>query len=200
MGSPLTKKDDLYRIVLENDGSNIAEYLRIIYQQDGLAFNGIIETLKYVLPYAQNIHPKLTSEKKDNLYIEFTEGEFTIPGLLLSTGTLRILALLAVLRNPEPAPLIVIEEIENGLDPRSINLIVDEIRNVVESGKTQIIITTHSPYLLDLLDLSQIVLVERDNMGQPVFSRPGNQESLQQWSKKFGPGKLYTMNRLSQKE
>ncbi|MBE9151819.1 AAA family ATPase, partial [Coleofasciculus sp. LEGE 07092] len=117
---------------------------------------------------------------------------------VLSTGTLRILALLALLRHPEPAPLIVIEDIENGLDPRTIHLIVDEIRNVIEAGKTQVIITIHSPYLLDLLSLSQIILVERDDTGQPVFSRPADQESLQEWSKKFGPGKLYTMNRLSQ--
>ena len=75
---------------------------------------------------------------------------------------------------------------------------MEEIRNVVEAGTSQVIITTHSPYLLDLLTLSQIVLVERDDTGQPVFSRPSDQESLQDWAKKFGPGKLYTMDRLSQ--
>ncbi|OAD19104.1 hypothetical protein THIOM_005279 [Candidatus Thiomargarita nelsonii] len=49
-----------------------------------------------------------------------------------------------------------IEEIENGLEPRTIHLIVEEIRNVVESSKTQIIVTTHSPYFLDLLRLEHI--------------------------------------------
>jgi predicted ATPase len=76
---------------------------------------------------------------------------------------------------------------------------VEEIRNVVEAGTSQVIITTHSPYLLDLLTLSQIVLVERDDTGQPVFSRPSDQESVQEWTKNFGSGKLYTMGRLSQK-
>jgi predicted ATPase len=117
---------------------------------------------------------------------------------LFSTGTLRILALLAVLRHPQPPPLIVIEEIENGLDPRTIHLIVDEIRNVVESGLSQVILTTHSPYLLDLLPLSQIVLVERDPKGQPIFTRPADQKSLDTWAEQFTPGKLYTMGRLSQ--
>ncbi|MEH2361300.1 AAA family ATPase [Nostoc sp.] len=199
MGLPLTKTDNSYKRLLENDGSNIAEYLRLIYQQDKSAYNGIIETIKYVLPYTQDIQPKLTSDSKQNLYIELTEDGFKVPSWLLSTGTLRILALLAILRNPQPAPLIVIEEIENGLDPRSIHLIVEEIKNVVEAGKAQIILTTHSPYLLDQLTLSQIILVERDQNGQPTFSRPGDQKSLQEWSKKFTPGKLYTMNRLSQK-
>lgn len=66
---------------------------------------------------------------------------------------------------------------------------------MIESGASQVLITTHSPYLLDLLHLSHIVLVERVG-GIPVFTRPADQEALQQWSQKFGPGKLYTMNRL----
>ena len=63
-----------------------------------------------------------------------------MPGWLLSTGTLRVLALLALLRHPHPPSLIMIEEIENGLDPRSVHLIVDEIRNAVEMGLTQVIV------------------------------------------------------------
>ncbi len=126
-----------------------------------------------------------------------TEGNFKVPGWLLSTGTLRILALLALLRHPKPPPL-VIEEIENGLDPRTIHLLVDEIRTAVESARTQLILTTHSPYLLDLLDLSHIVLVDRIN-GEPTFSRPADQKSLQEWTENFGPGRLYTMDLLGRK-
>jgi predicted ATPase len=199
MGSPRPQTRTNSQISLNSDGSNIAEYLLSIYKLNKAAFDGIVETLQYILPYARDLQPILTSELERNVYLQLTESNFKIPGWLLSTGTLRILALLALLRHPEPAPLIVIEEIENGLDPRTIHLIVEEIRNVVEAGTSQVIITTHSPYLLDLLTLSQIVLVERDESDQPIFSRPSDRESLQEWAKKFGPGKLYTMNRLSQK-
>lgn len=196
MGEPQPRKRTGKQIQFHKDGSNIAEYLLSIYQINQSVFQGIVETLQYILPYVRDLQTPLTSELERNVYLQLTESNFKIPGWLLSTGTLRILALLAILRHPEPAPLIVIEEIENGLDPRTIHLIVDEIRNLVETGTTQVIITTHSPYLLDLLTLSQIILVERDDTGQPVFSRPGDEKSLQEWSKKFGPGKLYTMNRL----
>ncbi len=129
-----------------------------------------------------------------------TEGNFKIPGWLLSTGTLRILALLALLRHPEPPPLIIIEEIENGLDPSSVELIVNEIRDAVEEGRTQIIMTTHSPYLLDQkLLLDHIVLVERIE-DKPVFSRPGDNEYLQKWAERFSLGTLYTTSKLSTKD
>lgn len=198
MGSPTPQKRTSGPARLAKDGSNIADYLLHIRRLDQAVFDGIIETLQYVLPFARDLQSALTSELERTVYLQLTEGNFKVPGWLLSTGTLRILALLALLRHPEPPPLIVIEEIENGLDPRTIHLIVDEIRNAVESGRTQVMLTTHSPYLLDLLDLSHIVLVERVN-GQPTFTWPADQKSLQKWAKTFGPGRLYTMDRLSRK-
>jgi len=132
------------------------------------------------------------------VYVQMKEAEFTIPSWLLSTGTLRLIGILALLRHPEPPPLIVFEELEASLDPRSLSLIVDEMRNALEAGRTQIIATTHSPYLLDLLDLSHIVLVERAEGQPPTFVRPDS-KSLREWSKKFSPGQLYTAGLLSRK-
>ena len=117
---------------------------------------------------------------------------------MLSTGTLRIVALLACLRHPKPPPLLVVEEIENGLDPRTLHMVVEEIRATISRGKTQVILTTHSPYLLDLLDLSHIVVVERE-AGQPTFTRP-DEDALAEWSKSFSPGRLYTMGNLTRGE
>jgi predicted ATPase len=187
------------RVELNEDAANIAEYLLEIKNIDQSAYDGIVETLKYILPYAQDLQPRLVSGLEQVIYLEMTEGQFSVPSWMLSTGTLRLVGILALLRHPEPPPLIVIEEIENGLDPRTLSLIVDEIRNALEAGKTQIIATTHSPYFLDLLDLSQIVLVERVDGRQPTFVRPADQEYLIEWSKNFSPGQLYTMDLLHRK-
>jgi predicted ATPase len=92
----------------------------------------------------------------------------------------------------------VVEEIENGLDPRTLHLVVEEIRAAITAGTTQVILTTHSPYLLDLLDLSHIIVVEREE-GQPVFNRP-NAKELANWSKSFSPGQLYTMGNLTKED
>lgn len=198
MGEPMPQKRTGGPTRLAKDGSNIAEYLLSIRKLDQNVFDGIVETLQYILPYARDLQPALTSELERTVYLQMTEGEFKVPGWLLSTGTLRIVALLALLRHSTLPPLIVIEEIENGLDPRTIHLLVDEVRNAIESGRTQVILTTHSPYLLDLLDLSQIVLVDRVN-GEPTFTRPADRESLQEWGKDFSPGRLYTMDLLRRK-
>lgn len=184
------------KIRLNPDGSNIAEYLMDIRKQDQDAYEGIIEALTYVLPYLKDMQPNLTTELERTVYLRMHEDTYTIPQWLLSTGTMRILCLLALFRHPTPPPVIFIEEIENGLDPRTIHFVVEEIRNLVTTGTSQVVITTHSPYLLDLLDISQIVVVEREN-GETKFSRPADDESLQIWAKKFSPGSLYTMSKLT---
>ncbi len=183
-------------IRLRSDGSNIAEYLHDIVQRYPDTFDGLLEALQYVLPYMRDLKPVLTDILGRQMHLEMTEADFKVMGWLLSTGTLRILALLALFRHPDPPPLIVIEEIENGLDPRTIQLIVEEIRSVVESGRSQVIVTTHSPYLLDLLDLSDIVVVERTEDHGPVFFRPGDKPELERWAENFSPGRLYTMQGL----
>ncbi len=198
MGDPRRQRRATSRIKLEKDGSNIAEYLLDIRNRDKDAFDGIAEALQQILPYSQDLQIALTSELDRSVYPQLAEGNFKVPGWLLSTGTLRVLALLALLRHPEPPPLIIIEEIENGLDPQSVNLIISEMRDAINDGKTQIIITTHSPYLLDLVSLDHIVLVERID-GKPVFNRPGDNDQLQQWAKSsFSLGTLYTAGRLSE--
>ena len=197
MAQPKIQTRSSEQIILNEDGSNIAEYLLDIRQRDEGAFMGIVEALRQVLPYADSLQPTLTTELGRSVHLQLTEGEMVIPGWLLSTGTLRVVALLALLRHPNPPPLIVIDEIENGLDPRTLNFLVEEMRNTVESGASQIILTTHSPYLLDLLSLSQIVLVERTQSGETVFTRPADDKSLREWSTRFAPGMLYTSGRLS---
>ncbi len=199
MGNPRPIRRTAGTIRLNSDGANIAEYLNQIIRWYPEAFEGILEALQYVLPYMRDLKPVLTDILGHQMHLEMSEQDFEVPGWLLSTGTLRILALLALFRHPEPPPLIVIEEIENGLDPRSVQLIVEEIRRVTESGRSQVILTSHSPYLLDLFDLAHIVLVERQD-GAPTFTRPDERQELDSWKQRFGPGRLHASGRLRNRE
>lgn len=196
MGEPVPQARSRESAILERDGSNIGQYLNWIRETDIRAYDGIVEALRYVVSYASDIQPVITSEIERLVYLQMTEREFKIPGWLLSTGTLRILALLAVLRSPKPPPLLVVEEIENGLDPRTVNLVLEEIRTAAALGQTQVILSTHSPYVLDQLNLEDLVLCERDENRIPKFWRPGEDKSVQKWAESFAPGQLYIMERL----
>ena len=114
MGRPAIKRmASNGTMVLNRDGSNLAQYLLNIRAKDTGAFGGIVEAMRFVLDYARNIEPVETREIQPTMYLKMLEQmgdkSIEIPGWLISTGTIRILALLAVLRNPQPPPLIVVE-------------------------------------------------------------------------------------------
>lgn len=206
MGGPKKRSIQGLARPLNKSGSNLAEYLLDFYQADSDAFYDLLDALRIVLPYARNLEPTILEDiVEKRVFMKFKEGaaqgDFDLPSWMLSTGTLRVLALLAALRHPTRAPrLLVVDEIENGLDPRTIGMLISEIRSAVESGQTQVIVTTHSPYLLDQLTLSHLVLVERDpKSGAPTFKRPAEDKALVEWAKKFAPGALYSMGTLSKR-
>jgi predicted ATPase len=195
IGSPVRQRTAGDPPMLNHDGSNLGQDLWSLREASVDAFNDLLDAIRFVLPYVRDVQVSIAQAIERLAYLEMTEEDFKIPGWLLSTGTLRILAILACLRHPDPPPLLVIEEIENGLDPRTIHLLVEEFRATIHAKKTQIVVTTHSPYLLDLLDLSHLVVVERVE-GEVVFSRP-DKDQLREWSKSFAPGRLYTMGLLT---
>ena len=69
-----------------------------------------------------------------------------------SDGTLRLLAMLAALLGPNPAGLYVFEEIDNGIHPARQRLLLDLIESQTGKGHVQVVTTTHSPDLLEMVD------------------------------------------------
>jgi predicted ATPase len=74
-----------------------------------------------------------------------------IKALSASDGTLRFLGMLAALLSPEPAGFYFVEELENGIHPTRLHLLVQLIEQQVSQGKIQVAAITHSPQLLRLI-------------------------------------------------
>ncbi len=114
-----------------------------------------------------------------------------IPASRLSDGTLRYLSLLTVLLDPTPPPLIGIEEPELGLHP---DVIYDLAELLVEaSGRTQLVVTTHSPTLIDALtDYPSSVVACEKHDGETRFRRV-NPEALKTWQNERSLGEVWSM-------
>jgi predicted ATPase len=124
----------------------------------------------------------------------FTEGDFTIPATRLSDGTLRYLCLLAILCDPDPPPLICIEEPELGLHPDILPKVADLL--VAAATRTQLIVTTHSDILVDALtEQPEAILVCEKHEGQTVTERLDG-EKLEVWLEKYRLGELWTRGEL----
>ena len=126
--------------------------------------------------------------------IHFTEGDFSIPASRLSDGSLRYLTLLAILFDPEPPRFIGIEEPELGLHPDLIPKMADLL--VEASGRSQLLVTTHSDILVDALsDRPESVVVCEKHDGQTSMRRL-DRSDLTRWLKRYGLGQLWTKGKL----
>lgn len=121
-------------------------------------------------------------------------GGLQIPAARLSDGTLRYLSLLTALLDPELPSLIAIEEPELGLHP---DVIYDLAELLVEaSTRTQVIVTTHSPTLIDALsDHPSSVIACEKYEGQTHFTRV-NPDELASWQGDRGLGEVWTMGSI----
>ena len=80
----------------------------------------------------------------------------------MSDGTLKLVAYLLLLGDPQPPPLVCFEEPENGLYHRLLGAFVEEIRrHAKKSGGAQFFITTHQPYLVDALNPHEVWILDK---------------------------------------
>lgn len=115
--------------------------------------------------------------------------KFQIPAWMLSEGTRRITALFALLVRDPPPSLLCIEEIENGLDPWTLVTILQHLRSAADRG-IQVIVTTHSPWLLDHVELDSIVHVQRVG-GETRYARFADRGSVKALQGLAPPGSIY---------
>jgi predicted ATPase len=116
-----------------------------------------------------------------------------IPATRLSDGTLRFLAMSALLLMPVPPPLVCLEEPELGLHPDALSLVAELL--VEASARTQIIVTTHSDALVSALtDHVESVLVCEHRGGTELVRL--EVERLKHWLDRYRLGDLWRMGEL----
>ena len=124
----------------------------------------------------------------------FTEGDFSVPATRLSDGTLRYLCLLAILCDPEPPPVICIEEPELGLHPDILPKLADLL--MLASEGTQLIVTTHSDILVDAMTERPEVVVICENHESKTEMHRLKKEDLTSWLAKYRLGELWTRGQI----
>lgn len=175
---------------LEEDFSNLAMFLVKLRRQP--------QTKNKIATALRDLYGGLTdfeiNVEGGTVQVFFSEGDFSIPASRLSDGSLRYLCLLAILCDPEPPPLICIEEPELGLHPDLIHKVADLL--IEASRRTQLIVTTHSDILVDAMtDRPESVLVFSKVEGQSIVDRLNPQE-LSHWLERYRLGQLWTMGQL----
>lgn len=136
-------------VSLRSDGSNAASVLQEIGRQDQRDFDRLCEILETIVPKTKRV---AVNKHANKLSLEFTQEwgarkRLKFEAFNMSDGTLRALGLLtAVYQRPAPS-LLVVEEPEASIHPGALGAVLDLLRHA--SKRMQIVVTTHSPEILD---------------------------------------------------
>jgi len=139
---------------------NVIQYLREQYPQH---LDNVLERLRRYVPCLEQVYAESLTDGRLLLRIKDTPFEQPVLAKYASDGTLKMLAYLTVLHNPEPRPLIGIEEPENHLHPRLLPELCEECRNT--TTQTQLMVTTHSPFFVNGLRPEELWVLYRDEQG-----------------------------------
>lgn len=166
---------------LEADGSNLGTVLHDVltrYDYRSTA-EELRDFLRVAYPTFEEIHCDTTHGTPPQVIVGIREKNMSRSMYLweLSDGMLRFLCLGMALLNPIPPSLVAIDEPELGLHPGLLPIVAEMIKAAAE--RTQVLVTTHSPDLLDCLDIDDVAVLARDaDEVRAVWHRPSNRSTL----------------------
>ena len=191
---------------LAERGQNLPSVLRTLRNRNPEGYNQLLEEVRQAYPWFDSI--KIRKLGGRHYGLSFLERQakdkrkrrVQYEPSQVSDGFLRLLALTTLKFQPGTVKVLGYEEPENGMHPGMIRASVEKLRDVAKKG-TQVIVTTHSPFMLqDLLSeefhgdpLNELRLVWRDGGGKTVI-RPPNTDMLRKASVQgIGIGEVWSM-------
>jgi len=188
------QRADMRNDRLEEDFSNLGLFLNRLKTRFPAAKKKLLEELRSLYDGITDFEVFVEG---GTVQVFITEGEFVIPATRLSDGTLRYLCLLAILCDPQPPPLICVEEPELGLHPDILPGLADLLK--AASQRCQLIVTTHSDILVDAMtDCPESVIVCEKHNGETEMNRLSAQD-MAAWLEKYRLGQLWIDGQLGGK-
>ena len=164
---------------LSPTGDNLPNVIQYLKEQHPQRLEEILKTLSARIPRLEKVEALVMQDGR--LLLEIKDAPFSHPILAkyASDGTLKLLAYLTVLFDPNPPQLVGIEEPENHLHPQLLPQLAEECRSA--SANTQLMITTHSPFFVDRLRPEKLWVLYRDEKGFTQAKRTADMQGVKQF-------------------
>ena len=202
--------DSKRRFRMETNGFGLALLLDEILNFDRYKFDELENRFREIFPQIKSIKlqqeeaykapvdnpdqvPMLNKADGKGIYFQLKDSGQLIPASQASDGTLLILAYLSILFLPEPPRLLLIEEPENGIHPKRLQDILGILKKLVkEQSHTQVVFTTHSPYVLDLFEPEDVTLCTKQDNGEIKTTRLSDSLTVKKQLDVFTLGEIWT--------
>lgn len=165
---------------LNRRGDNLAKYLQFIERQHPANFKKALDWIATKIPGLEEI--KSVRAPDGRLLLEFHASGYKKPFYQqdMSDGSLKLLAYMLLIEDPDPAPFIGIEEPENGLHHQLLELLATELQGfALKSRGPQVLVTTHSPNFVDALTPNEVWVLDKGRDGYSSLTRAADLPGVQ---------------------
>jgi len=195
--SPMKKTADVNdNNYLRPDGSNLAAFLYYLREEHPDSYSLIRRTVQMVAPFFDDFLLEPQKLNPENIRLEWRHrsSDAYFNGASLSDGTLRFIALATLFLQPEAhrPSVILVDEPELGLHPYAITILASLVKQA--SVKTQVILSTQSPLLLDNFQPEDVLVADLVD-GGTQFTRLDSAK-LANWLENYSLGQLWEKNEL----
>jgi predicted ATPase len=170
---------------LNRRGDNLANVVQYLEREAPEKLKAILDNISKKIPGIQNI--KTERSPDDRILLCFNDKGFADPfyAQQMSDGTLKLFSYLLLLADPNPPPFICIEEPENGLYHKLLEILASELRNHATgikggSGGSQVFITTHQPYFINAMKPEEVWILEKQDDGFSTISRASDNDLIRE--------------------
>ena len=164
---------------LSATGDNLPNVIQYLKEQHEDRLNLILNTLSHRVPRLEKVESEFMPDGRLLLQIKDAPFEQPILAKFASDGTLKMLAYLTLLYDPQPPQLIGIEEPENQLHPRLLPELAEECRQA--TARTQLMVTTHSPFFVNGLRPEELWVLYRDEQGYTQARRAADMQGIKEF-------------------
>lgn len=172
---------------LDERGTGLPALFDALIVRNLPAYMTVSQELAKLFPSVQSIQLTTPSPGTRGMGVKLVDGEF-VPAELMSEGLLYYLAF-AVLPHLDPTPMLLIEEPENGLHPARIAEVMRVLRAISE--KTQVIIATHNPLVVNELQPDEVTVVTRSRETGTKATLIKDTPNFEERSKIYALGELW---------
>ena len=164
---------------LSPTGDNLPNVIQYLKEQHSERLDLILQTLSKRVPKLEKVEAEMMPDGR--LLLQIKDAPFNKPILakFASDGTLKMLAYLTVLYDPDTPQLVGIEEPENHLHPLLLPQLAEECRSA--SANTQLMVTTHSPFFVNGLRPQEVWVLYRDDKGYTKAHNTANMQGVKEF-------------------
>jgi len=163
----------------QTDGSNLPWVIDRL-RRDERRFQGWIDHVRTALEDIEDIDTIERPEDRHRYLVVHYSNGAAVPSWLVSDGTLRLLALTITAYLDDLDGVFLIEEPENGIHPRAIETALQSLSSIDES---QVLIATHSPVALNMLDPAHVLCFAKDESGATDIVSGNLHPLLRDWKR-----------------